>query len=151
MGKFIANTEQREKSFASIIREIEPNNKLGIKISSEMYQLGEFLFNENAYNAIAIFNWLGDSSLKAHEKDGKRYVEIISSERNLKIMETFKQVFLDRSFGVLSLRHLHAQGVFIRNNGKTVWQYPAYSRRNPNSFDVKTVIKKAAESISWGI
>lgn len=150
--KFIANAENTDRGFAATIREIEQTNSIGRKLSVEMYRLGEYLHEERAFSAIQIFNWLGDSTLREYEKNGKKYVEIITHDKNLKIFESMKQWFLDAGgFGILAKKHLKCEGIFIRNNGKTIWQYPAYSRRSVSPFDVDSVVRKAAESISWGI
>lgn len=150
MGKFVATQETTDRSFASVIRELEQSDSSGRKMTIESYRIGEVLFDNKAFCPVKIFNWLSDTQIREHEKGGFTYIEIVPNDRNLKIITTFKQVFLNNGFGFLCLKATNAKGVFIRKDGKPIWQYPEYSKRVVNPFDVQAVIKSASKSMAWG-
>lgn len=143
----LSNVENKEKGWASSIREMESTDKLGRKLTPEMYNLGEFLHQKNYASSVKIFNWLAETTVKYHEKDGKKYAEIILPERLRMIINTMKTVFLEGGFGVLANQNLKTSGVFIRGEKKPEWQFPEYKRKEPLPFDVESIIHGSTRSM----
>ncbi len=125
---FTSDTQIQEADFYQQLMAVERYDARGRKLFKPMTDLAKFVgsatFRGKTFGAVQFFNWFADTDTTTHEKNGKKYVEILVPQRLMAIFETWKMWVESQAIQTAMLKIWHCEGVFIRDQGKTVWAYP---------------------------